>query len=95
MDQLHTHLSAEQREAFAPVAIALRAGQASIHHSGLVHGSLANRSDRPRRGIVLNYMCAQTRCADDSIPLLDGCPPLGAGELVEGPFFPVVHSGPV
>jgi hypothetical protein len=95
MDQLHTHLSEEQREEFAPVAVPLRAGQASIHHSGLVHGSLANRSDRPRRGIVLNYMCAQTRCADGSIPLLGGCPLLGTGELVEGPFFPLVHNGPV
>lgn len=95
MDQLFAHLSEEQREAFAPVAVPLRAGQASIHHSGLVHGSLANRSDRARRGIVLNYMCAQTRCADGSTPLLAGCPLLEVGELVEGPFFPLVHNGPV
>ena len=95
MEQLCGHMTEEQRAAFSPVPVPLRAGQASIHHSGLVHGSFANRSSGPRRGIVLNYMCAETRCADASEPVLAGCPLLAAGALVEGDFFPLVHDHPV
>jgi len=94
MEQLHAHLSEAQREAFAPVTVPLRAGQASVHHSGTIHGSLANGSSRPRRGVVLNYMCAQTKCADGESPLLAGCQLIAAGELVEGPFFPLVYERP-
>jgi hypothetical protein len=94
MEQLHAHLSEAQREAFAPVTVPLRAGQASVHHSGMIHGSLANRSARPRRGIVLNYMCAQTKCADGESPLLAGSQLIEAGGLVEGPFFPLVYERP-
>ena len=90
MDQALTHLNEDQRAAFQPAAIHLKAGQASMHHSSNVHGSFANRSDRPRRGIVLNFMGPDTRCADPSIPLLKGCPLVEAGALVEGAFFPIV-----
>lgn len=90
MDQLKAHLDEEQRAAFQPVAVPLKAGQASIHHSSTVHGSFANRSERPRRGVVLNFMGPDTRCADAGAPLLKGCPLLQAGALVEGAFFPIV-----
>ena len=90
MDQLKAHLDEEQRAAFQPVAVPLKAGQASIHHSSTVHGSFANRSERPRRGVVLNFMGPDTRCADADAPLLKGCPLLQAGALVEGAFFPIV-----
>ena len=90
IDQLCAHLDEDQRAAFQPVATPLKAGQASIHHSSTVHGSFANRSNRPRRGVVLNFMGPDTRCTDAEAPLLQGCPLFAAGALVEGAFFPIV-----
>ena len=89
MDQLQTHLSEAQRAAFQPVQVHLKAGEASIHHSSTIHGSLANDSDHPRRGVVLNFMGPDTRCADSTTPLLEPCPLLEVGTLIEGPFFPI------
>lgn len=39
----------------APVSITLRAGQFSLHHDLLVHGSRANRSTRRRCGLTVRY----------------------------------------
>jgi ectoine hydroxylase-related dioxygenase (phytanoyl-CoA dioxygenase family) len=87
--QLDAHLAPEQRAAFTPTQVELRAGQASVHHSHTVHGSAANASDGPRRAIVLNYMDADTRSADDA-PLLAGTAAIPRGARVEGPHFPIV-----
>ncbi len=75
---------------FAPIAVPARAGQATIHHSHVLHGSDRNRSDRWRRAIVLNYMGADVRVADGSQPLLRGVPLLPTGAVVDGPDFPIV-----
>lgn len=76
--------------AFRPVAVPLRMGQATIHHSHVLHGSDENRSDRWRRAVVLNYMGAHVRVADGDRPLLRGVPLLPAGAVVEGRDFPIV-----
>ena len=73
-----------------PVAVPVRAGQATIHHSHTLHGSDCNRSARWRRAAVLNYMGAHVRVADGSTPLLRGAPLLATGALVEGELFPLV-----
>lgn len=75
-----------------PVAMPLRAGQASLHHSHVLHGSDRNRSEHWRRAVVLNYMGAHVRVADGSAPLLRGVPMLPAGSLVEGEHFPIVYE---
>ncbi len=75
---------------FAPVAVPVRAGQATIHHSHTLHGSDRNRSDRWRRAAVFNYMGADVRVADGAAPLLRGVPLLPTGAVVEGPDFPIV-----
>lgn len=90
MDALLTHLSAEQREHFRPQPITLRAGQASIHHSHLIHGSRGNPSDRPRRAVVLNYVADGTLVLDDSAPLLTGVEKISKGEPLDGVHFPLV-----
>lgn len=88
IDAVRAHLPADFD--WNPVAAPLRAGQATIHHSHVLHGSGANRSARWRRAVVLNYMATDTRVADDSAPLLRGVPLLPRGAVVEGEHFPIV-----
>ena len=90
MDALRASLPPELEHAFKPVAAPARAGEASLHHSHTVHGSFGNRSERPRRAIVLNYMGPETRCAEGSTPLLAGVPPTPEGAVIEGDYFPIV-----
>lgn len=75
-----------------PVSMPLRAGQASLHHSHVLHGSDRNRSGHWRRAVVLNYMGAHVRVADGTAPLLRGVPLLPTGALVEGEHFPIVYE---
>lgn len=88
LEAIRAHLPAAA--AWRPVAVPVRAGQATIHHSHTLHGSDRNRSDRWRRAAVLNYMGGHVRVADGSGPLLRGTAPLPAGALVEGECFPLV-----
>lgn len=90
MDAVREFVPEERRAAFdAPVAVPLRAGQASIHHSHTLHGSGPNRSDRPRRAVVINTMADDTVVLDGSEPILKGVD-LPTGALVEGDHFPIV-----
>src|ERR1043166_6019540 len=89
MNAIQTVLSDEQKEQFQPVAIELKAGECSFHHPLMVHGSFENRSDRPRRGAVINVFRDGVRSAS-SEPLLQGVPPIPAGEKIQGQFFPVL-----
>ena len=66
------------------------AGHATLHHARTLHGSGPNRTARPRRALVLNYMAPDTRVADDSAPLLRGVPLIPRGALIEGAHFPIV-----
>src|SRR5215204_3152558 len=54
MDAIRSVLTDEQKEMFRPVAIELKAGEASFHHPRMIHGSYANDTDRPRRATVIN-----------------------------------------
>ena len=44
------------------VALELPAGCASLHDDGIVHGSPANTSDRPRIGLTMRYSAACVTC---------------------------------
>jgi ectoine hydroxylase-related dioxygenase (phytanoyl-CoA dioxygenase family) len=90
MDAVKDYLTPEQAAAFRPQPMVLRAGECSFHHSHTVHGSFANRGDGPRRGVVLNFMKPDTRCADGQSPLLAGVPVIPEGEVIAGDFFPLV-----
>lgn len=48
-----------------PVTNSLKAGQMSLHADMLVHGSLANRSNRRRCGLTLRYCPPSVRITDD------------------------------
>jgi len=89
MDAIESVLSEEQKTEFKPVAIELKAGECSFHHPLMVHGSYENRSDRPRRGAVINVFRDGVKSGSND-PLLEGVPPIPAGETMDGQFFPLL-----
>jgi len=91
MNAIESVLSEDQKTQFKPVAIELQAGECSFHHPLMVHGSFENRSDRPRRGAVINVMRDGVRSAANE-PLLQGVPSVPAGQKIEGQFFPLLFD---
>jgi hypothetical protein len=91
MDEIMTVLSPEQKEAFRPVPIELKRGQCTFHHPLMVHGSYANRSQRPRRATLINAFRDGVRSAADE-PLLAGVPSIPKGHKMEGQFFPLLFN---
>ena len=84
---IQTVLSAVQKEQFKPVAIELTKGMATFHHPLMLHGSFENNTDGPRRAAVINVFRDGVRSASND-PLLEGVPPIPAGEPMGGQFFP-------
>lgn len=93
MEGLMTHLTAEQKQAFIPVPIELKAGHATFHHPLMVHGSYANSSPRARRAFVLNVFADGTESKSDD-ELLKGVPIIKAGHRMGGQFFPLLYAPP-
>jgi ectoine hydroxylase-related dioxygenase (phytanoyl-CoA dioxygenase family) len=91
MTAIENVLSEEQRAAFKPVFAELKAGEAVFHHPLMIHGSYENRTDRPRRAVVINAFLDGTR-SDSNQELLKGVPPVTKGEKMEGPFFPLLFD---
>src|SRR6476646_8892832 len=56
MHAIRSVLTPDQQDQFKPVPIELKAGECSFHHPLMVHGSFENRSNRPRRGTVVNVL---------------------------------------
>ena len=92
MNEIMTVLDEDQKAAFRPVPVELKRGYCSFHHPLLVHGSYENRSDRQRRATVINVFQDGVRSMSNE-PLLDGVPPIAAGERMDGPFFPLLFDG--
>lgn len=88
MEAVLSVLSEDQRKQFRPVPSITTAGEASIHHPLMLHGSYENRSLRPRRAVVLNYV-ADGVLSDSNEPLLAGIPVIPKGEPLNGQFFPL------
>lgn len=91
MNSIESVLTDEQREQFKPVGIELKTGECSFHHPLMVHGSYENKSDRPRRGAVINVFRDGVRSASND-PLLEGVPPIPSGERLDGQFFPLLFD---
>ena len=91
MDAIQAVLTDEQKLQFKPVAIELKCGEASFHHPLMVHGSYENKTERPRRGVVLNVFRDGVR-SDSNEPLLEGVPAIPKGEKIEGQFFPLLTA---
>lgn len=91
MDGLLTFMTEEQKNNFKPIPIEMKAGEATFHHPLMVHGSFKNTSNRPRRGVVINVFKEGTRSNSNDV-LLEGVPPIGAGNKMEGQFFPLLFD---
>jgi ectoine hydroxylase-related dioxygenase (phytanoyl-CoA dioxygenase family) len=91
MNAVFERLTDEQKRKFQPVAIELKAGEASFHHPMMIHGSYENRSDRPRRATVINVF-RDGVISDSDEPLLSGVPVVKRGSLIAGKFFPLLSE---
>ncbi|MEW4570890.1 phytanoyl-CoA dioxygenase family protein [Tautonia sp. JC769] len=92
MEAIREVLDDEQWAMFQnPVAVELKAGEATFHHPLMVHGSFANRTERPRRATVINAFRDGVRSDTDEV-LLDGVPPIPHGAPMDGPFFPLLYD---
>jgi len=89
MHAIESVLSEEQKSRFRPVPIELKQGECSFHHPLMIHGSYENRSNRPRRGAVINVF-RDGVCSASNDPLLAGVPSIPAGEKIDGQFFPLL-----
>lgn len=91
MDAIQSVLTEEQKAMFKPVAIELKAGEASFHHPRMIHGSYANETDSPRRATVVNVFRDGVRSNSDA-PLLEGVPAIPKGDPMGGRFFPLLFD---
>ena len=91
MQAIHTVLTEDQRRQFQPVFAELKPGEAVFHHPLMIHGSYENRTDRPRRAVVINAFLDGTR-SDSDESLLEGVPPVPKGERMGGTFFPLLFD---
>lgn len=92
MEAIRGVLDEEQLAQFQPVPIEMPAGYGAFHHPLLLHGSYANRSDRPRRAMVINVFLDGTQ-SDSEEPLLNGTTPIPAGTPMGGQFHPLLFEG--
>jgi non-heme Fe2+,alpha-ketoglutarate-dependent halogenase len=70
------------------VAMTLEAGEMSLHHIGIAHGSKANSSDQPRIGIAVRYIApevVQTAAERQIVQLVRGKDEYGHFEIVAPP----------
>lgn len=91
-DSIRDVLSAEQWEQLQQaVPMEMQAGEACFHHPLTLHGSSANRSERPRRALVINVVLDGTQSLSDE-PLLAGTESIPAGQPLGGRFFPLLYD---
>ena len=92
MTAIRNALSPAQWEQFqSPAPVELKAGECVFHHPLTIHGSFENRTDQPRRAVVLNVI-RDGVCSDSNQPLLDGVPVVPRGQKLDGQFFPLLYD---
>jgi phytanoyl-CoA hydroxylase len=68
MDVLGRRIAEDLVDESGAVDVLLRAGDVSVHHPNVIHGSNANTSPRRRAGLTLRYIPAGTRITEPSWP---------------------------
>ena len=91
MEAIREVLTEDQWETFRnPVAAELKAGECVFHHPLAVHGSFENRTDRPRRALVLNVVRDGVCSQSDEASTGRGRGYSRTGEPLSGRFFPLL-----
>ena len=87
-------LEARSGRAFATECCQLEAGCVSFHNGATIHGSRANRSNSPRRSLVV-HMIPDGTCFKGGTPADDNWYNLWIqakdGDPYAGPYFPVIY----
>jgi ectoine hydroxylase-related dioxygenase (phytanoyl-CoA dioxygenase family) len=78
--KLGQEIEAEVNEADA-VDVVLRAGEMSLHHAAIVHGSRANRSDTQRLGFIVRYVTSAYDLGSQQTPFIRARGRAGPGTL--------------
>ena len=91
MNSIQSVLTDSQKKNFRPVPIELKSGEASFHHPLMVHGSFENKTDHPRRAIVINVFADGVVSDSDESPL-EGVPAIPIGARMDGQFFPLLFD---
>ena len=91
MNSIQSVLTEAQKAEFRPVPIELKRGEASFHHPLMIHGSYENRTERPRRAVVINVFVDGVVSASDDPPL-EGVPAIPKGSPMNGQFFPLLFD---
>ena len=95
MEGLEAFLTDAQKEQFAhKVPVEMPKGFGVFHHPLMVHGSYENRSETPRRALVINAFSDGT-LSNSKETLLSGVPPISKGKKMQGQFFPLLYQPPV
>lgn len=90
MTAIREALNEDQWERFNnPVAVELKAGECVFHHPLMVHGSFENRTEHPRRAMVLNVV-KDGVCSNVDELLLDGTEIIPSGQPLGGKFYPLL-----
>jgi ectoine hydroxylase-related dioxygenase (phytanoyl-CoA dioxygenase family) len=93
MDAIRGRLSPAQLAALdGAVAVEMKRGEASFHHPLLMHGSHANRSNRPRRATLVNVFADGVRSNmwEEDRPGTAGYPHVPRGERMGGTYYPLL-----
>ncbi|MEI6538109.1 MAG: phytanoyl-CoA dioxygenase family protein [Planctomycetota bacterium] len=92
MDAIKNVLNSSQWTQFQRhVPVELKAGECVFHHPLTIHGSFENRTQNPRRAVVINSILDGVRSESDE-PLLAGIPVIPAGQALGGQFFPMLYN---
>lgn len=91
MNAVFAYLTPEQKDHFETVPSVLKAGYASFHHPMSLHGSYENHSDRPRRGVVINFI-RDGVMSNTNEELLSGVAIIQVGTKLQGRFFPLLSE---
>jgi non-heme Fe2+,alpha-ketoglutarate-dependent halogenase len=70
---------------FRAMPIELKAGQVSLHHDGLVHGSGPNNSARRRIGFTMRFSATEVRCDLSVWPTFQAFPARGTDRYGHNP----------
>lgn len=74
-----------------PAPVELKAGECVFHHPLTIHGSFENRTQNPRRAVVINSVLDGVR-SESNEPLLAGIPVIPSGQALGGQFFPILYN---